>query len=66
MELVSYLSSDAMAAGCIPVIAIDHYVLPFEDVIDWQKTSVRLYEGDFSFFFQLGTLGSLDSGTLLW
>ena len=36
---------DAMAAGCIPVIVIDHYVLPFEDVIDWQKAAVRLYEG---------------------
>ena len=34
-----------MAAGCIPVIVIDHYVLPFEDVIDWQKAAVRLYEG---------------------
>ena len=34
-----------MAAGCIPVIVVDHYVLPFEDVIDWQKAAVRLYEG---------------------
>ena len=40
-----YISfADAMAAGCIPVIVIDHYVLPYEDVIDWQKAAVRLYE----------------------
>ena len=45
LNFIKILISDALSAGCIPVIAIDHLILPFEDVIDWQKASVRLYEG---------------------
>jgi glucuronyl/N-acetylglucosaminyl transferase EXT2 len=29
--------SDAMKAGCIPVIVADSYVLPFLEVIDWKR-----------------------------
>lgn len=29
--------SDALMAGCIPVIVADMYVMPFEEVIDWDR-----------------------------
>lgn len=29
--------TDAMQAGCIPVIVADSYVLPFSEVLDWQR-----------------------------
>ena len=35
---------DALSAGCIPVIVYDHYVLPFEDILDWESFSVRVPE----------------------
>eukprot|EP00111_Clytia_hemisphaerica_P000401 TCONS_00001106-protein len=35
---------DAMMMGCIPVIAMDEYIMPFEDVIDWTSASVRIRE----------------------
>ncbi|BFG06431.1 exostosin-2 [Drosophila madeirensis] len=35
---------EIMSESCIPVIAIDNYVLPFEDVIDWSLASVRIRE----------------------
>ncbi|XP_022237779.1 LOW QUALITY PROTEIN: exostosin-2-like [Limulus polyphemus] len=36
--------SDAMMYGCIPVVAIDGYVLPFSEVLDWKRVAVRLRE----------------------
>ncbi|GIX96492.1 hypothetical protein CEXT_261751 [Caerostris extrusa] len=36
--------SDAMKAGCIPVIVADGYVLPFADHIDWQRASIIVFE----------------------
>lgn len=35
---------DAMMLGCVPVIAMDDYVLPFNDVIDWNRASIRINE----------------------
>ncbi|CAM1331169.1 EXT2 (predicted) [Pycnogonum litorale] len=35
---------DAMMSGCIPVIVADELVLPFSEVLDWKRASVRLYE----------------------
>lgn len=35
---------DLMSAGCIPVIVVDHYVLPFEDILDWENFSIRVPE----------------------
>ena len=29
--------SDAMKAGCIPVIVADGYIMPFSEVIDWKR-----------------------------
>ncbi|XP_066265789.1 exostosin-2-like [Branchiostoma lanceolatum] len=38
--------SDAMMAGCIPVVAIDTYVMPFSEVLDWKRAAVMLREED--------------------
>ena len=35
---------DLMSAGCIPVIVTDHYVLPFNDLLDWESFSIRVPE----------------------
>ncbi|KAF8560534.1 hypothetical protein P879_03321, partial [Paragonimus westermani] len=37
---------DAMAAGCIPVIVDDSFVLPFSEVLDWSKIAVRVRHAD--------------------
>ncbi|XP_037806952.1 exostosin-2 [Lucilia sericata] len=37
---------EMLALNCIPIIAIDTYVLPFEDVIDWSLASIRIREPD--------------------
>ncbi|XP_017120262.1 exostosin-2 [Drosophila elegans] len=37
---------EIMSQHCIPVIAADNYVLPFEDVIDWSLASVRIRESE--------------------
>ena len=36
----------AMHAGCVPIIAIDSLVLPFSEVVDWKRFSIRFYEHD--------------------
>ncbi|EGD81170.1 hypothetical protein PTSG_11210 [Salpingoeca rosetta] len=33
-----------MAAGAIPVIVVDHYVLPYQDLLDWETFSIRIPE----------------------
>nr|CAG4643742.1 EOG090X01LY [Lepidurus arcticus] len=35
---------DAMASGCIPIVVADSYVLPFDDIIDWKRSAIILYE----------------------
>lgn len=35
--------TDAMMTGCIPVVLDDDYVLPFSEVIDWLRVSVRVW-----------------------
>ncbi|XP_075166308.1 exostosin glycosyltransferase sotv [Haematobia irritans] len=37
---------EMLAFNCIPVVAIDSYILPFEDMIDWSLASVRIRESD--------------------
>lgn len=39
--------SDALMMGCIPVIIMDNYVLPFQDKIDWRSISIRITEHAF-------------------
>ncbi|XP_002738985.2 exostosin-2-like [Saccoglossus kowalevskii] len=38
--------SDALKAGCIPVVLSDTYVLPFSQVLDWKRAAIRLNEED--------------------
>ncbi|TRY72016.1 hypothetical protein TCAL_09607 [Tigriopus californicus] len=35
---------DAMHLGCIPVVVVDSLVLPFSEVLDWKRFSIRLFE----------------------
>lgn len=36
-RLMDTVLIDALAAGCIPIVAINHVVLPFFEVIDWKR-----------------------------
>jgi hypothetical protein len=40
----SFRLTEAMGAGSIPVILVDHYVLPFQSILDWDAFSIRLPE----------------------
>mmetsp|Transcript_821 Transcript_821/g.2728 ORF Transcript_821/g.2728 Transcript_821/m.2728 type:complete len:953 (-) Transcript_821:2162-5020(-) len=40
----SFRLTEVLAAGAIPVIVIDHYVLPYEEILDWSTFSVRVPE----------------------
>lgn len=35
--------SDSLMMGCIPVVVSDNYLLPFEEKLDWERTSVRIW-----------------------
>ncbi|XP_071816775.1 exostosin-2-like [Apostichopus japonicus] len=37
---------DSLFSGCIPVVLIDGYVLPFSDVLDWRRAAVLVREQD--------------------
>ena len=39
---------ESLAAGCIPVVVSDSYVLPYTEVIDWKRAVLQLYEDDLS------------------
>ena len=45
---LSYRMVEAMNAGCVPVIISDGYVLPFEDLIDYDSFAVLVREADIS------------------
>ncbi|KAK7476210.1 hypothetical protein BaRGS_00032564 [Batillaria attramentaria] len=38
--------SDALMAGCIPIVVADGYVMPFSDVLDWIRASAQVREDD--------------------
>ena len=40
----STLLLDSLMMGCIPVIMMDEYILPFNEVIDWRLISIQLRE----------------------
>ncbi|CAI8051264.1 Exostosin-2 [Geodia barretti] len=37
--------TDAMMTGCIPVVIDDDHVLPFSEVLDWTRASIRVWQG---------------------
>lgn len=39
---------EALAHNCIPVVMANNYVLPFEDVIDWNLSVIRIHESNFN------------------
>ena len=45
-RLTTPMLMSAMHAGCIPIIAIDSLVLPFSEIVDWKRFSIRFYEHD--------------------
>jgi len=46
--LFSYRLLEVMSAGVIPVIFSDNWVLPFEEIINWDKFSIRINESEWS------------------
>ena len=38
--------TEALHHGCIPVVVADSVVLPFSEVLDWKRFSIRMYEAD--------------------
>ncbi|XP_022093971.1 exostosin-2-like [Acanthaster planci] len=36
--------SDALQAGCIPVVMSDTYIMPFSEVLDWQRAALIVEE----------------------
>ena len=39
---------DVLRLGCIPVVADDSAVMPFSEVLDWKRFSIRVYQKDVS------------------
>ena len=42
--LASPVLSESLMTGCVPVIAADDMVLPFEEKIDWPRVVIRIRE----------------------
>ena len=50
-KLSTPLLMASLHAGCIPVIVIDNLVLPFSEVLDWKRFSIRFYEHDYELIY---------------
>ncbi|CAA9999771.1 unnamed protein product [Nesidiocoris tenuis] len=37
---------DALAAGCIPIVVANTMIMPFAEVLDWKRASLRMNEAD--------------------
>jgi len=48
LGLYTYRTVEAIMAGAIPVIIGDHYVYPFNEIIDWRSFSVILPDGSWN------------------
>ena len=46
-----YIQHHCSLQGCIPVIVTDGYVLPFSEVLDWSRASIRVHSHDLSKLF---------------
>uniref|UniRef100_A0A146KMH8 Exostosin-2 n=4 Tax=Lygus hesperus TaxID=30085 RepID=A0A146KMH8_LYGHE len=53
LRLAQTVLMDAMAAGCIPIVIANTMIMPFAEVLDWKRASLRLNEAD------LGTVVTL-------
>ena len=40
----SFRLTEALGSGSIPVILVDHYVLPYSSILDWDAFSIRIPE----------------------
>ncbi|KAH1028394.1 exostosin-2 isoform X1 [Dendroctonus ponderosae] len=47
-KMGQFVLLEAMAASCIPVIIMDGYVMPFHDVIDWNRIAIFIMESHMS------------------
>lgn len=47
-NLFSYRLLEVMSAGVIPVIFSDYWVLPFQEIINWDDIAIRIDESDIS------------------
>ncbi len=56
----SFRLVEMMSAGSIPVICVDHYVLPYADILDWENFSIRVPEHKFEQVNVLFSMGSND------
>ena len=43
-QLASIYLHDSLRAGCVPVVCMDTYVMPFSEVLDWARAAVFLNE----------------------
>ena len=57
MLIVTYGGRDTKTVvdvqGCIPVIVVDGYVLPFSEVLDWSRASIRVHPHDVHKLFDI-------------
>lgn len=47
-RMSQFVLLEAMAANCIPVIVIDGHVMPFHNVIDWNRAAIFIMESHLS------------------